>query len=529
MDVIAISSDGNPVIVNRPCVKELGTDESFRTQSFSDSSEEEGDFEVATPAPNGPLSGFRQRRVERAAARISRQEKQLAEELSKKAKDEEERTTEENQNKIQEAIPESLFEQDLASLRAGRISVTVFKNESTSYGLGLVQVPRKKNLVKIDALVNEGLLHGSPLCEGDVLKTVNNEVVTDYRSVMLQLMNMNGQVTISVETPKKNSNSAIAQAFCRKPTPDTLLGIEFEVVEHGTTQNDSFGDPTQKISTSRLLQIKSIRPDGLLASSVLNPGDFVLAINGTPCAQISSEDATTMVTESESSVDVLTLNPKLAQEYFSPSRVQRWMRRARRTGVGAVGGTMLGLGLIMIPLPFPPPLGEILVVGGVSVLGTEFEAPKRVMRNARNALQSVVVSHENEEVEVDKLQKMESVGDDYCRTTEKNNEFDYDVENSENDKKEPVVLRDSFLTVMSQQQLDQDQRSVNESSSDALSISDCWSYSNIDANIDNMYSGNTHDSPLSSPAKHFFHNVGRNVVLPFLDHVVGDQKNDDDK
>mmetsp|Transcript_13106 Transcript_13106/g.30873 ORF Transcript_13106/g.30873 Transcript_13106/m.30873 type:complete len:150 (-) Transcript_13106:260-709(-) len=111
----------------------------------------------------------------------------------------------------------------------------------------------------------------------------------------------------------------------------------------------------------------------------------------------------------------------------------------------------------------------------------------------------------------------------------KNNEFDYDVENSENDKKEPVVLRDSFLTVMSQQQLDQDQRSVNESSSDALSISDCWSYSNIDANIDNMYSGNTHDSPLSSPAKHFFHNVGRNVVLPFLDHVVGDQKNDDDK
>ena len=343
MDIIAICSDGNPVMVNRPSVKELGTDESFSTQSSSDTAEREGEFEVATPIPTGPLSAFRLRRAERVAARTSRrQEKQLAEEVLKKAKEEEERREAENQKKIKEAIPERLIEQDLASLRAGRISVTVFKNESTSYGLGLVQVPRKKNLVKIDVLVNDGLLHDSPLREGDILRTVNNEVVTEYRSVMLQLMNMNGQVTISVESPAQNSNPAMVQAFCRKPTHDTLLGIEFEVVEHSTTQNDLCGDlnGSQEISTSKFLQIKSIQPDGLLACSALNPGDFVLAINGTPCGQISAEDATTMITESEASVDLLALNPKLAQEHFSPTRVQRWIRRARRTGVGAVGGTM---------------------------------------------------------------------------------------------------------------------------------------------------------------------------------------------
>ena len=181
----------------------------------------------------------------------------------------------------------------------------------------------------------------------------------------------------------------------------------------------------------------------------------------------------------------------------------------------------------MIPLPFPPPLGEILVVGGVSVLGTEFEAPKQVVRNARNALQNVVESQKNEEVEIDKLQKMESVGDDSCSICERSSEFEYDVEKPEDNEKEPVVLRDSFLTVMSQQQLDQDRCGANESSCDVRSISDCWSNSNIDANIDNMYSGDAHDSPSSSPAKQFLQNVGRNVVLPFLDHVVGDPKDDD--
>mgnify|MGYP001195449216 CR=1 FL=1 len=62
----------------------------------------------------------------------------------------------------------------------------------------------------------------------------------------------------------------------------------------------------------------------------------------------------------------------------------------------------------MIPLPFPPPFGEILVVGGVSVLGTEFEAPKRVMRNARDALQNVVESNGNDDNEVDEMQQTES-------------------------------------------------------------------------------------------------------------------------
>ncbi len=45
--------------------------------------------------------------------------------------------------------------------------------------------------------------------------------------------------------------------------------------------------------------------------------------------------------------------------------------------------------MIFIPT-LPPPFGEVLIVGGVSVLGTEFEGPKRVMRSARDSLERAV-------------------------------------------------------------------------------------------------------------------------------------------
>lgn len=128
----------------------------------------------------------------------------------------------------------------------------------------------------------------------------------------------------------------------------------------------------------------------------------------------------------------------------------------------------------MIPLPFPPPFGEILVVGGVSVLGTEFEAPKRVMRNARDALQNAVETNGNEENGAEKLQQTES------------------VQNTDDKEEEPVIL--------------------------------------MEASIDNMYSGKANiapPSPQGSSARQFLKNVGRNVVLPFLDHVVGDKKESD--
>ena len=342
MDVVAYSN-GDAVIVNMPSVKKLGQGEtSFTTESSSATNEdEEAENNTNDPVPTGPLSGFLQRRAQRIAARASlREERQRKEEARTKAREEEQRRAEEEQAKIKEAIPERLIEPDLESTRAGTISATVVKTESNSYGLGLEQI--KEDVVRFKALVGKGLLRDCPLRVGDIVKTVNDEAVTEYRSVMLKLMKMNGPVTITVENPSPQSNPAVVQAFCRKPNRDARFGIQLDVVEHSTTQNELCGDlnGTQEVAMSKLLQIKAINAKGLMGQSALSPGDFILAINGTACAEMSVEEAASLVAESEFTLDILALNPELAQKHCSPTRLQRWLRSARRTGVGAVGGTM---------------------------------------------------------------------------------------------------------------------------------------------------------------------------------------------
>jgi uncharacterized protein (TIGR02611 family) len=48
--------------------------------------------------------------------------------------------------------------------------------------------------------------------------------------------------------------------------------------------------------------------------------------------------------------------------------------RVYRTGVGVVGGGVTALGVALIPLPGP---GVLVALGGLAILGTEFEGAKK--------------------------------------------------------------------------------------------------------------------------------------------------------
>jgi len=49
--------------------------------------------------------------------------------------------------------------------------------------------------------------------------------------------------------------------------------------------------------------------------------------------------------------------------------------RAYRTGVKVVGGTTVGLGVVLMPLPGP---GTLIALGGLAILGTESERARRL-------------------------------------------------------------------------------------------------------------------------------------------------------
>ena len=66
--------------------------------------------------------------------------------------------------------------------------------------------------------------------------------------------------------------------------------------------------------------------------------------------------------------------------------------RVYRTTVGVVGGTTVALGIALIPLPGP---GSLVAIGGLALLGTEFEPAKKASERA-NAFARKVLAAANE-------------------------------------------------------------------------------------------------------------------------------------
>ncbi|MBO0876735.1 MAG: TIGR02611 family protein [Pseudonocardia sp.] len=56
------------------------------------------------------------------------------------------------------------------------------------------------------------------------------------------------------------------------------------------------------------------------------------------------------------------------------------LRRFYRIGVGALGGLVIAIGIVLIPYPGP---GWLVVFAGLAVLATEFAWARRVLRYAR--------------------------------------------------------------------------------------------------------------------------------------------------
>jgi uncharacterized protein (TIGR02611 family) len=54
-----------------------------------------------------------------------------------------------------------------------------------------------------------------------------------------------------------------------------------------------------------------------------------------------------------------------------------------RTSVGVVGTGVVALGVVLIPLPGP---GALIAVGGLAILGTEFEGAAKASRTANVAV-----------------------------------------------------------------------------------------------------------------------------------------------
>jgi Putative transmembrane protein (PGPGW) len=179
------------------------------------------------------------------------------------------------------------------------------------------------------------------------------------------------------------------------------------------------------------------------------------------------------------------------------ARQNKFARQAKKIGVGIGGGAMVGVGMILLASPCP--VGEILMVGGVGLLATEFEGPKRVVKNARDSLVKMCGDPAEDEQEKDK---------------EKDEMQNLDASNSNNKDDDDQDAKVGKIT-------DEHPRRAAVGNAATTSTS----------NISSLCTRTVEEQPESKNKRTVQHRMKgfvRSVVVPFLDQVVGDNSNNVD-
>jgi hypothetical protein len=70
---------------------------------------------------------------------------------------------------------------------------------------------------------------------------------------------------------------------------------------------------------------------------------------------------------------------------LAPTQAQRQRDTIRRTAKAVGGGTMIGVGAVMMVTPLHP-IGHAMAIGGVGIVGSEFDGAKKAVSKAKNRI-----------------------------------------------------------------------------------------------------------------------------------------------
>jgi hypothetical protein len=132
-------------------------------------------------------------------------------------------------------------------------------------------------------------------------------------------------------------------------------------------------DPTDN---SQILRLASIPLNNWLEHSCARCNDVVLAVNTIPCYELYPQEADivlqTMV-KTHSCVNIKLYTPPLTRR-----------ESIKRAAIATAGGVLVGTGAVIMATPLHP-IGHAMALGGLGVLGTEFEGPKRALARVTDA------------------------------------------------------------------------------------------------------------------------------------------------
>lgn len=273
-----------------------------------------------------------------------------------------------------EALLSEARNQDISILgrRPDQVSVTVHRcKENRSWGcrfaynadmecVEIESVSPKEGLLSIENPCARYMMNALLLQPGDVLDSINgvnyhDKYLGDVQALMDEVM---GEVTFVFST---SSNDTVqlcqAVAMAAKVSSDSLRFAQKR------------GD--------LILQRHSCFSN----QSILSQGDSLVAIGDSLCLSLTTNEAQCLLDAKTAAAPYVSITTITA----TPSQ-KRWIR-ARKAVVAVSGGTLVGVGAVLMASPLHP-VGHAMAFGGVGVLGTEFDATHRVFRSARKRWQT---------------------------------------------------------------------------------------------------------------------------------------------
>lgn len=231
------------------------------------------------------------------------------------------------------------------------------------------------------------------------------EIDTDATSYLIrkiqELSSDEFDTTVCVSTKtSREYPSRLSQAIALFSTKDAMM--DSSLVTKDNRPNDevdaSFGRNGIDNSCFDIGVVFSQQDNRLIIKSVsknsngwfsstgcaIREGDIVVGINEFITSTMSPEEATALIhgIVSSRTTSQLSITTIAMSQTINP--LTKW-DIVRKSVVGAVGGTLTASGAILMVTPLHP-VGHAMALGGVAVLATEFEAPRKVLIDAKQRL-----------------------------------------------------------------------------------------------------------------------------------------------
>ena len=221
--------------------------------------------------------------------------------------------------------------------------------------------------------------------------TPNTKNVYDKIETMRRVMR-SSDTTVCVSTTKScNDPIRLCQAtalFSKLEIMDEIEAIQMNNLKSGGAEATTFlnvgisfsqHDGRLTIGAISKSKVSWFRSSGC----AIREGDIVVGINEFIASKLSPQDATSFIHDILSSPQTCHLSIST----IAPSRLTgstRW-DKIRKAAVAAGGGTLVASGAILMATPLHP-VGHAMALGGVGILGTEYEAPRKAMNSAKERL-----------------------------------------------------------------------------------------------------------------------------------------------